>query len=169
MSFDIWLERYHKGEPSPFKREVFETIFLPFCSNRDEYASDPNFMQVEYPDGGRADIYMSNLSNEVLEAATKKAGGLVPPEEIGAVLEKAKGDPAFIQHVTFNHSGGKAFSEDMYKLAHRTGSVISWPDPNPIFVYTDEAVLKELPEPFSKTRKRLVRSGADISEAIRTS
>lgn len=169
MSFDIWLECYRKGEPAPFKREVFEAIFLPFCSNRDEYERDPKFMQIEYPDGGRADIYMSNLNNEVLAAASKKAGGVVPPEEIGEVLNKAKGDPAFIQHMMFNHCGGEAFDDDMYKLAQRTGSIIHWPDANPIFVYTDEAVLDELPEYFNDARKRFVRSGADIAEAIRTS
>ena len=169
MSFDIWLECYRNGEPAPFKREVFESIFLPFCTNRNEYERKPDFMQVEFPDGGGADIYMSNLKSDVLEAASKKAGGLVPPEEIGEVLKKAKGDPAFIQHMTFNHCGGDAFSEGMYALAQRTGSIISWPDDDPIFVYTDETVLKELPDYYTEMRKRLVRNGADIGEAIRTS
>lgn len=126
-------------------------------------------MQVEYPDGGRADIYVSNLKNEVLTETAEKAGGLVSPEEIRDVLERAEGDPASIQHVGFNHCGGDALFQGMYELAHRTGSIIHWPDIEPIFVYADESILGELPDYFADFRKCLVRTGADIVEAIRTS
>ncbi len=169
MSFDIWLDCYRKGKPSPFKREVFEAIFLRFCSNPESYTKNPNFMQVQYRDGSQADIYMSNLNDEVLAEARKKAGGLIPPEEVDDVLERAKGDPAFIQHVGFNHCGGAALFQGMYELAHRTGSIIHWPDDDPMFVYADETVLKELSSDFEEWRKRLVRSGSDIINAIETS
>jgi hypothetical protein len=168
MSFDIWLDCFRKGHPAPFKREVFEAIFLPFCSNRAEYKSHPSFMQVEYPDGGRADIDLSNLDEAVLESAS--AGGLIPPEEIGDVLDRAQGDPNFIQHIGFTHCGGDAFFQGMYELASRTGSIIHWPDEDSIFVYTDDTVLKELPqEYFGDARRQRVGSGADIIRAIENS
>jgi hypothetical protein len=170
MSFDIWLDHFKNGEPAPFKREVFESIFLPFCSNREEYEADPKFMQVEYLDGGRADIYLSNLNYEILEAAQTQAGGPVPAEEIDEALKQAQGDLAFIQHVMFNHCGGDAFFADMYSLAERTESIIHWPDAEAIYVYTNEAIRKQLPEGvFDDSRSVLVRSGTDIVKAIETS
>jgi hypothetical protein len=171
MSFDIWLDCFKKGEPAPFKRELFESIFLPFCSNRDEYQSAPDFMQVEYPDGGRGDIYLSNLNNEVLAEARAEAGGkMIPPEKIDEVLERAKADSAFIQHVMFNHCGGDAFFEDMYRLAKHTNSIIHWPDAEPVYVYTDESALGELPtEYFEDAKAIFVRSGDDIVKAIENS
>jgi hypothetical protein len=168
MSFDIWLDCFRGGHPAPFKREVFEAIFLPFCSNSAGYKSDRSFMQVEYPDGGRADIHVSNLDEDVLQSAS--AGKLIAPEEIDDVLERAQGDPNFIQHVGFTHCGGDAFFQGMYELASRTKSVIHWPDEDAIFVYTEDAVLKELPkEYFGDARKQRVASGADIVRAIENS
>jgi hypothetical protein len=168
MSFDIWLDCFRNGHPAPFKREVFEAIFLPFCTNRTAYKSSPNFIQVAYPDGGRADMDLSNLDEAVLESAS--AGGLIPPEEIDDVLARAKGDPNFIQHVGFSDCGGDAFFQGMYELASRTLSVIHWPDEESIFVYTDDAVLKELPQAyFGDARRQRVASGADIIRAIENS
>lgn len=168
MSFDIWLDCFRNGRPAPFKREVFEAIFLPFCSNRAAYKSNPGFMQVAYPDGGQADMHLSNLDAEVLDSAS--AGGLIPPEEIGDVLERAQGDPNFIQHVGFTRCGGDAFFQGMYELARRTRSVIHWPAEDSIFVYTDDSTLKELPEAyFGDARKQRVGSGADIVNAIENS
>lgn len=168
MSFDIWLDCFRSGHPAPFKREVFEAIFLQFCTNTAAYKSSPSFMQVHYPDGGRADMDLSNLDEAVLESAS--AGGLIPPEEIDAALERAKGDPNFIQHVGFSDCGGDAFFQGMYELASRTLSVIHWPDEESIFVYTDDSVLKELPqEYFGDARRKRVGSGAEIVHAIENS
>lgn len=71
----------------------------------------------------------------------------------------------------FNHCGGEAFFADMYELARRTRSVIFWPDPESIYVYTDETVPAELRGMpfFEEARSVLVHSGADIIKAIKAS
>ena len=139
MSFDIFLVCFRNGDAAPFKREVFEAIFLPHCDNVRAYKSDPSFMRVEYRDGSGGDIYC--------------------------------GDERDIDNIMFNHCGGESFFNDMFDLADRTLSIIFWPDATPVYVYTNAAVLKELPKDFIEKgdRSRLVRSGFDIVEAIRSS
>jgi hypothetical protein len=57
MSFDIFLQCFRDGEPTSFKREIFEAIFLPHCQNVGAYKRDPSFLRVDYPGGSGSDIY----------------------------------------------------------------------------------------------------------------
>jgi hypothetical protein len=58
MSFDIFLEVWRQGEIASFKREVFEALFLPYCTKRRSYDENPSFMRVEFPDESGSDIYL---------------------------------------------------------------------------------------------------------------
>lgn len=142
MSFDIFLQCFRSGEPEPIPRDVVEAIFLPHNTHPDAYKNDPGEMTVEYPDGGGASIYC--------------------PEE---------GDGEEANTVMFNHCGGDAFSEDLYKLAHMTRSIIHWPSEDPIYLYTDPTVPAELKgvDYFEEAQSVLIRSGADIAKAIASS
>jgi hypothetical protein len=122
-------------------------------------------MQVEYPDGSRADISVCNLSDEAL--AMFQAGKPLSPERISEVFEMHRGDPILIQNVTFNHCGGNSFFDAMYKLADRTNSVISWPSLEAKAVVPNEVTLAEVPSNYPGIRAaRIVRSGAEIADAI---
>jgi len=57
MSFDVYLQCFRNGEPTHFKRELFEAIFLPHSKYVDAYRKDPSFLGVDYPDGSGSDIY----------------------------------------------------------------------------------------------------------------
>lgn len=165
MSFPISLTCFRNRKEASFTRQIFDVIFLPFCSNRKEYASDPGFMQVEYPDGSRADISICNLSDEAL--AMFQPGKPLSPERISVVFEMPRGDPRLIQNVTFNHCGGNSFFDAMYKLADHTNSVISWPALEPKAVVPNEATLAEVPSDYPGIRAaRIVRNGAEIADAI---
>ena len=141
MSFDIFLQCFRNGEPEPIPREVFESIFLPHATHPDAYKKDTGYMTVEYSDGSGASIYCGGDNDE----------------------ERSS--------IMFNHCGGNAFSDDMYKLAHLTRSIIYWLSENPIYLYTHPAVPAELKgmEYFEEARSVLIRSGADIGEAIASS
>ncbi|HWE73854.1 MAG TPA: hypothetical protein VG328_11890 [Stellaceae bacterium] len=138
MSFDIFLQCFRNGEPEQIPRELFESIFLPHATHPDAYKKDTSYMTVEYPDGSGASIYCGGDSAE----------------------ERS--------NIMFNHCGGNAFSEDMYKLAHLTRSIIYWPSENPIYLYTDPTVPGELKgmEYFEEARAVLIHNGAAIGEAI---
>jgi hypothetical protein len=138
VSFDIFLQCFRNGEPEPIRREVFESIFLPHATHPDAYKKDPGYMTVEYPDGSGASIYCGGDTDEQRS------------------------------HMMFNHCGGDAFSEDFYKLAHLTRSIIFWPTNNPIYLYTDPSVPSELKgiEYFEEARSVLIHCGADIDKAI---
>jgi len=164
MSFDIFLQCYRKGKPATFKREIFDQIFLPYCNDPSKYASDPKFMQVEYPDDGGADIYLGNLHDDralLLELGKDQEADALPSD---------LGDPHDIGHVMFNHCGGDMFFDAMYKLADQTRSVIFWPNAPSLVVATNEAVLTELEPDFPGIdNPRIVHSGADIVAAIQSS
>jgi hypothetical protein len=164
MSFDIFLQCYRKEKPATFRREIFEGLFLQYCPCKKSYASDPKFMQVEYPDGGGADIYLGNLHDDkalLLELGKNEEANALPGD---------LGDPRDIAHMMFNHCGGDMFFDAMYKLADQTKSVIFWPNSPSLVVVTDEAVLKELPADFPGVENpRVVRSGAEIIAAIESS
>ena len=156
---------YRNGKEARFKREVFEKIFLRHCINRDEYDDDPTFVQVEYSDGGHADIVLTNLSDEAL--ALLVPGEPVSPEKMSEISDMPRGDPAFVQNVTFDHAGGDALFDDIYQLADRTNSVISWPDVGSPVVVPNEKTLREMPTDYPGIKSaRLVRNGADLVRAI---
>jgi hypothetical protein len=77
-------------------------------------------MQVEYPDGGRADIYIMNTSDEE-DRARKEAR---TPEQRRALPSFPPGDPAFIACLSFDHFGGDGFFRDLYKLTDHVGGMI---------------------------------------------
>lgn len=165
MSFPISLTCYRNGKEARFERKIFEQIFLRHCSNREEYDEEPGFMQVEYRDGGRADINLINVSDEAL--ALLVPGEPISAEKMAEICEMPPGDPAFIQNVTFNHAGGDALFDDIYKLADITNSVISWPDEGSPTVVANGKTLKEAPKDYLGIKSaRIVRSGADLVKAI---
>jgi len=165
VSFPISLTCYQNGKEARFKREIFDEIFLRHCANRDEYDDDPTFMQVEYPDGGRADIVLTSLSDEAL--ALLVPGEPVSPEKMSEISDMPRGDPAFVQNVTFDHAGGDALFDDIYKLADSTNSVISWPDVGSPVVVPNDETLKEVPTDYPGIKSaRVVRSGSAIVKAI---
>ena len=138
---------------------------MQHCINREEYDDDPTFMQVEYRDGGRADIILTNLSDEAL--ALVPQGEPASPEKMDEISGMPPGDPAFIQNVTFDHAGGEALFDDIYELADNTNSVISWPDVGSPVVVPNDKTLKEVPTDHPGIKSaRMVRSGADLIKAI---
>lgn len=122
-----------------FRARFSSRFFLPHDTHPEAYAKDPGYLTVEYPDGSGGSIYCSHYEDE--------------------------------GHIMFNHCGGDAFFNDMYELARRTRSIIFWPDAEPFYLYTDESVRAEVKgiDYFEEGRSRLVRSGFEIGEAIRTS
>jgi hypothetical protein len=83
------------------------------------------------------------------------------------ISDMPPGDPTFIQSVTFDHAGGDALFEDIYKLADSTNSVISWPDMGSPVVVPNDRTLKEAPQDLPGMKlARVVRSGSDIVKAI---
>lgn len=165
MSFPISLTCYRNGKEARFKRRVFEKIFLRHCSNREEYDEDPTFMQVEYRDGGHADIGLMNLADEAL--ALVVPGEPISPEKMDEIAEMPQGDPAFVQNVIFDNAGGDALFDDIYKLANATNSVISWPDEGSPVVVPNDETLKEVPKDLPGMKSaRIVRDGADLVKAI---
>jgi hypothetical protein len=138
MSFDIFLGCFRNGKPSPIPREIFDTVFAPHDTHPHLREKDPDYMVVEYPDGGGGSIYCGGDNDE----------------------ERS--------HIMFNHCGGDSFDQDMYRLAHLTRSIIFWPTNNPIYVYTDPSVPAELKGTgyFEKARAVLIHCGADIDKAI---
>jgi hypothetical protein len=161
------LTCYQNGKEARFKREIFEKIFLRHCTNRDEYDDDLTFMQVEYHDGGRADIVLTNLSDEALALVVPE--GPVSPEKMSEISDMPPGDPAFVQNVTFDHAGGDALFDDIYKLADSTNSVISWPDVGSPVAVPNDKTLKEVPRDYPGIKSaRIVRSGTDLVKVITT-
>lgn len=122
-------------------------------------------MQVEYRDGGHADITLVNLSDEAL--ALVIPGEPISPEKMDEISDMPPGDPTFIQNVTFDHAVGETLFDDIYNLASSTNSVISWPDVGSSVVVANDATLKEVPEDYPGIKSaRIVRSGADLIKAI---
>lgn len=139
MSFDIFLQCFRKGEPEPIPRAMFDAIFAPHDTHPHLREKDPGYMTVEYPDGSGAAIYCGGYK-----------------------------DGKDTSHMMFNHCGGPSFWADLYELADRSKSIIFWPSEETTYVYTDEAVVKDVPEGVFDTG-RLVRSGIDIVAAIEAS
>lgn len=163
MSYDIILACVRGADTVRFKREVFEEIFLPHCSILKSYRANPGLMQVEYPDGSRADIYIHNTSDEERKAQQQAR----TPEARLALPEFPPGDPAYIEHLGFGHFGGDAFFRDLYALADRTGAMIYAGAMTPTVIVTKESVLKEIPEDFLGMDNALVaRNAAELEEAI---
>jgi hypothetical protein len=160
MSYDIFLACV-RGKDSPrFSREVFEEIFLPHCPYLTSYRADPGFMQVEYPDGSRADISIHNTSDEE-EQARRQAR---TPEERIALPKFPPGDPAYIEFLGFGHFGGDAFFQDLYALADRVGAMVY---AGGAVIVTKESVLKEIPEDFlGMENARVVRDPAELEDAV---
>lgn len=162
MSYDIFLACVRDKETPRFKREVFEEIFLPHCPYLKSYRADPGFMQVEYPDGSRADISIHNTSEEE-EQARKDAR---TPEERLALPGFPPGDPAYIEFLGFGHFGGDAFFRDLYALADRVGAMV-YAGGEPSVIVTKESVLKDVPEDFlGMENARVVRNAAELEDAV---
>jgi hypothetical protein len=143
-----------------FKREVFEEIFLSHCPRLKLYQADPGFMQVEYADGGRADIYIMNTSEEA-ERARKEPH---TPEQRLALPSFPPGDPAYIECLGFDHFGGDAFFRDLYKLTDLVGGMIY---AGGAVIATKESVLKEMSEDFSGMDKaRVVHNPVELEDAV---
>jgi hypothetical protein len=160
MSYDIFLACVRGHDTVRFKREVFEEVFLPHCPRLKSYQADPGFMQVEYADGGRADIYIMNTSEEE-ERARKEAR---TPEQRLALPSFPPGDPAYIQCLGFDHFGGDAFFRDLYKLTDRVGGIIY---AGGAVIATKEGVLKEMSEDSSDMENaRVARDPAELEDAV---
>ena len=119
-------------------------------------------MQVEYPDGSRADISIHNSSEEA-EQARRQAH---TPEERLALPEFPPGDPAYIEFLGFGHFGGDSFFRDLYELADRVGGMV-YAGGKPSVIVTKESVLKEIPEDFlGMENARVVRNASELEEAV---
>jgi hypothetical protein len=139
MSFDIFLQCLRKGEEAPIPRSMFDAIFGPHDTHPQSRKSDPGYMVVEYPDGSGGVIYSGYEDG-------KDATGMM-----------------------FNRCGGPSFGADLYELADRSKSVIFWPSKDSFYLYTDEAVPKQIPERIFEGGGRLVKNGFDIVAAIEAS
>jgi hypothetical protein len=162
MSDSIFLACVRGADTPRFKREVFEEIFLPHCPYLKSYRIDPGGMQVEYPDGSRADISIHNSSEEA-EQARRQAR---TPEERLALPQFRPGDSAYIEFLGFGHFGGDAFFRDLYTLADRVGAMV-YAGGKPSVIVTKESVLKEIPEDFLGIENaRVVRNPAELEDAV---
>jgi hypothetical protein len=160
MSYDIFLACIRGDDTVRFKREVFDEVFLPHCPRLSSYRADPWFMQVEYPDGSRADIYIRNSSDEEDQARRRARTA----EERLALPNFPPGDPAYIENLGFDHFGGDAFFRDLYALADRVGAMVY---AGGTVIVTKESVLKEIPEDFLGMEKaRIVHNAAELEEAV---
>jgi hypothetical protein len=160
MSEPIFLACVRGADSPRFKRDVFEEIFLPHCSHLKSYRNDPGSMQVEYPDGSRADISIHNRSDEE-EQARRRAR---TPEEALKLPEFPPGDPAYIEFIGFGHFGGDAFFRDLYALADRVGAMVYAGE---TVIVTKESVLAEIPEDFlGMENARVVRNSSELEEAV---
>ena len=160
MSYSIFLARIRGKDSLRFKREVFEEIFLPHCPYLKSYRNDQGYMQVEYPDEGRADISIHNTSEEA-ERARRQAR---TPEERLALPQFPPGDPAYIEFLGFGHFGGDAFFRDLYTLADRVGAMVY---AGGAVIVTKESVLKEIPEDFLGMENAcVVRNPAELEDAV---
>jgi hypothetical protein len=160
MSYDIFLACVRGADSPRFKREVFEAIFLPHCPYLKSYRADPGSMQIEYPDGSRADISIHNRSAEE-EQARRRAR---TPEETLKLPEFPPGDPAYIEFLGFGHFGGDAFFRDLYALADRVGAMVY---AGGTVIATKESVLKEIPKDFlGMENARVVRNPSELEEAV---
>lgn len=75
-------------------------------------------------------------------------------------------DAEAIYSIMFNHFGGDAFLDALYRLTARCKLAIYWPAPgNPIAI-TDQSVKPHLPKDFAEDSVRIVGSGAEIEAAI---
>lgn len=165
MSDPISLTCLRKGEPARFTRELLDSIFLPYCTNRAQYAGKPDFMIVEYPDGSRGELFLSNLSDEALALFDSVKPATV--DIMNRVLGMPRGDPAFVQNVTFSHCGGNMFFDGLYELSRQTKSVISFYSSHSAIAVPDEAILQDVPGDFVGAKfPHIVHSGADIVRAI---
>jgi hypothetical protein len=162
MSYDIFLACVRGADTLRFKREVFEEIFLPHCPYLKSYRADPGSMQVEYPDGSRADISIHNTSGQE-EQARRQAR---TPEEKISLPQFPSGDSAYIEFLGFGHFGGDAFFRDLYTLADRVGAMV-YAGGKPSVIVTKESILKEIPEDFlGMENARVVRNPAELEDAV---
>ena len=139
MSFDIFLQCLRNGEEAPIPREMFDAIFGVHDTHPQSRKRDPGYMFVEYPDGSGGAIYSDYEEG-------KDATGMM-----------------------FNHCGGPSFWADLYELADRSKSVIFWPSKESFYLYTDEAVVKDVPKRTFEGGGRLIKSGFEIVAAIEAS
>jgi hypothetical protein len=162
MSYDIFLACLRGNDSPRFKREIFEEIFLPHCAHLKSYQNDPGGMQVEYPDGSRADISIHNTSDEE-EQARRLAR---TPEERIKLPSFPPGDRAYIEFLGFDHFGGDAFFRDLYALADRVGAMV-YAGGMPSVIVTKESVLKEIPEDFlGMENARVVQNASELEDAV---
>jgi hypothetical protein len=160
MNYDIFLACVRGADTPRFKREVFEEIFLPHCPYPESYRSDPDSMQVEYPDGSRADISLHNTSDEE-EQARRRAR---TPQERVKLPQFPPGDRAYIEFLGFGHFGGDSFFRDLYALADRVGAMVY---AGGTVIVTKESVLKQIAEDFLGIENaRVVHNAAELEEAV---
>lgn len=119
-------------------------------------------MQVEYPDGSRADISIHNTSEEEeqarRQARTREATLKLP--------QFPPGDPAYVEFLSFGHFGGNSFFQDLYTLADRVGAMV-YAGGKPSVIVTKESVLKEIPEDFlGMENARVVHNASELEEAV---
>jgi hypothetical protein len=163
MSYDIFLACVRGDDTVRFKREVFEEIFLPHCPRLKLYQDDPGFMQVEYDDGGRADIDIMNTSDKE-KRARKEAR---TPERRLALPSFPPGDPAYIECLGFSHFGGDAFFRDLYDLADLIGAAIFAGSMEIVVIATKAGVLGEIHRDYiGMDGARVVRNPAELEEAL---
>jgi hypothetical protein len=163
VSYDIHLVCVRGDKYIRFQREVFEAIFLPHCAHLESYRTDPEFMQVEYPDGSRSDIYILNRSDEELQAH-QQARGAPKTLDLRGV---PPGDRADIQYLGFDHFGGDSFFRDLYALTDRIDAVIVAGSIKTVAIVTKESVLKEIPKTFQGMKNaRVVHNPAELEEAV---
>jgi|GEM_PF-4012498 len=49
MSFDIWFQRFVKGEPDPFPREIVDELFRPYTVRATATVKRNNFRELSRP------------------------------------------------------------------------------------------------------------------------
>ena len=60
MSFDLFLQSFHNGEPTAFPFSLIERGFGPYTSVREEKC-----WVLHYPDGGRCELYVDSTQEEI--------------------------------------------------------------------------------------------------------
>jgi hypothetical protein len=87
------------------------------------------------------------------------------PDGSGGVIYGADDDE--IDCLMFNHCGGEMFFAAMYELAHRTSSVIYWPDTRPSIAITEAETAAHFPKGFGDMGPpEIVKSGQELIDYI---
>ena len=107
MSFDLFLTHFRHGKAAELNKSDIDEILGPYAVRR-----EPNFMRLEFSDGGQAEVYLGDTSDNTTGMFTHFGGAecfdaiynlaartqsLILWPDVGP--SEAMADPATLQHL----------------------------------------------------------------------